>query len=101
MTTETLSDADRREICADHLGHLRALQRRAAATPLAPYLVEIPRCLVLPTDPRCGDPRLTKTTALEVAGAATRAAGHMDLRGSRRYGPGTSESRHARPRDRL
>ena len=78
MTPGMLSDLDKREICADHLGNLRALQRRAARTPLAPYLAEIPRCLVLSTDPRCGDPQLTKTTALEVAGAATRAAGFMD-----------------------
>lgn len=78
MNPETLSDMDKREICADYLGNLRALQRRAAATPLAPYLAEIPRCLVLPTDPRCGDPQLTKTTALEVGGAATRGAGRME-----------------------
>lgn len=57
---------------------MRALQRRAARTPLAPHLAEIPRCLVLSTDPRCGDPQLTKTAALEVAGAATRAAGRVD-----------------------
>lgn len=78
MTPEMLSDLDKREICADHLGNLRALQRRAARTPLAPYLAEIPQCLVLSTDPRCGDPQLTKATALEVAGAAARAAGRMD-----------------------
>lgn len=78
MTPEMLSNLDKREICADHLGNLRALQRRAARTPLAPYLAEIPRCLVLPTDPRHGDPQLTKTTALEVAQAATRAAGRME-----------------------
>ena len=78
MSTQQFSEAERREICADHLGNLRALQRRAGRTPLAPHLAEIPRCLVLPTDPRCGDPQLTKTTALEVAGAATRAAGRME-----------------------
>ena len=78
MSPQPLTETERREICADHLGNLRALQRRAARTPLAPHLAEIPRCLVLSTDPRCGDPQLTKTTALEVAGAATRAAGRVD-----------------------
>ena len=78
MSTQQFSEAERREICADHLGNLRALQRRAGRTPLAPHLAEIPRCLVLPTDPRCGDPQLTKATALDVAGAATHAAGCVD-----------------------
>lgn len=78
MTSEILSETDKREICADYLGNLRALQRRAARTPLASYLAEIPSCLVLSTDPRCGDPQLTKITALEVAGAAARGAGHME-----------------------
>lgn len=78
MSPDMLSDPEKREICADHLGNLRALQRRAARTPLAPYLAEIPQCLVLPTDPRCGDPQLTKATAIEVAGAATGAAGRME-----------------------
>lgn len=78
MTDQPLTETERREICADHLGNLRALQRRARATPLAPHLSEIPRCLVLPTDPRCGDPQLTKAAALDVAGAAARAAGLVD-----------------------
>lgn len=78
MTPQPLTETQRREICADHLGNMRALQRRAARTPLAPHLAEIPRCLVLPTDPRCGDPQLTKAAALDVAGAATHAAGCVD-----------------------
>lgn len=78
MHPEQLSTTDQREICADHLSNLQALQRRAARTPIKPYLEDIPQCLVRASDPRCGDPRLTKSTALTVAEAATRAAGRMD-----------------------
>lgn len=101
MTPQPLTETERREICADHLGNMRALQRRAARTPLAPHLAEIPRCLVLSTDPRCGDPQLTKTAALEVAGAATRAAGRVDSLGARRHGPGAGQSGHTGLRDRV